>query len=132
PRLLTAAEELTDVAHELRDAAESIVDDPERLAVVRERRQLLADLRRKYGETVAEVIAERERIRARLDELGRHEERAAELATALEAARDRERAAAAVVAKSRRAAAPALAGGVEERLRDLALPHAVVEVDVGG
>ena len=131
-RLRAAAEELTDVAHELRATAERIADDPERLTAVRERRHLLADLRRKYGETVAEVIEERERIRTRLDEIARHDDRAAELAAEREAAVDRERTAAAVVAKARRAAAPALAGGVQERLRSLAMPHAVVEVVVDG
>ena len=131
-RLRAAAEELTDAAHELRAIAEGIADDPERLAAIRERRQELADLRRKYGDTLAEVIEEREQIRARLDEIERHDERAAELAAAREAAVERAQAAAAVVAKARRAAAPALAGGVQERLRGLAMPHAVVDVQVQG
>ena len=131
-RLRAAAEELTDVAHDLRAAAELITDDPERLAAVRHRRQLLADLRRKYGETTAEVIDERERIRGRLAEIAGHDQRAAELGAAREAAVTRERVAASVVAKARRAAAPALAGGVQERLRELAMPHAVVDVVVDG
>ncbi len=37
------------MAAELRAAGEAIDDDPERLAAVRERRQLLVELRRKYG-----------------------------------------------------------------------------------
>ena len=131
-RLRAAGEELVDAAHDLRAVAEGIADDPERLASIRERRQLLADLRRKYGESVAEVIEERERIRSRLAEIESHDERAAALTAARDAAVDREAAAAAVVAKARRAAAPALAGGVQERLRSLAMPHAVVEVQVDG
>ncbi len=132
PRLRAAAVELTEAAHDLRDAAETISDDPERLEVVRTRRALLADLRRKYGDTLADVIAEREQVRARLAELSSHDERRAELGAALEEARAEERAAAAVVAKARRAAAPVLAGGVEERLRALAMPSARVEVAVDG
>lgn len=132
PRLRAVAAELTDVAHDLRGVAESIADDPERLATIRERRQLLADLRRKYGESLAEVMAERESIRARLDELTSHDARAAELTDARSRAVALARDAARVVAKARRAAAPTLAGGVQERLRHLAMPHAVVEVAVEG
>ncbi len=131
-RLRSAAAELTEAAHDLRDAAENITDDPERLSAIRERRQLLAELRRKYGETLAEIIDEREAIRARLDELHSHDRRVAELSAQLEQARTAERAAAEVVAKARRAAAPVLAGGVQERLRGLAMPDARVDVRVAG
>ncbi|MFP5321484.1 MAG: DNA repair protein RecN [Acidimicrobiia bacterium] len=131
-RLRAAAVEATEAAHDLRDAAEQIADDPERLAAVRERRQLLADLRRKYGDTLADVIAEREAIRARLDELSSRDARAAALDGALADARAAEASAARAVAKARRAAAPVLAGGVEERLRALAMPHARVDVVVEG
>ena len=41
---------------ELRLAAERVVDDPERLEAVRARRQLLRELQRKYGDTLAEVL----------------------------------------------------------------------------
>lgn len=131
-RLRSAAAELTEAAHDLRDAAEGIADDPERLGAVRERRQLLAELRRKYGDTLAEVIEERESIRERLDELVGHDARADALEAELTDARAEEASAAAAVAKARRAAAPVLAGGVEERLRGLAMPNARVDVVVEG
>lgn len=131
-RLQAAAAEISEAAHDIRAIAEGIADDPERLDVIRRRRQLLAELRRKYGETLEEVIAERDRVRARLDELESHDERAAELERERTAATTAERAAAAVVAKARRAGAPALAGGVQERLRELAMPDAVLRVDVAG
>ena len=131
-RLRSAAEEIAEAAHELRDVAEGIADDPERLSRVRERRQVLADLRRKYGEDLAEVIDERERIRRRLAELDGHDELASRLADERRRAESRAAGAAAVVAKARRAAAPTLAGGVQERLRQLAMPNARVEVEVDG
>jgi DNA repair protein RecN (Recombination protein N) len=43
--------------------AEHIDEDPERLGEIRERRQLLVDLRRKYGDDLAEVIASTPRPR---------------------------------------------------------------------
>ncbi len=57
--------------------AESLEDDPERLAEVRARRQLLRELRRKYGDTLADVIAFAGDAQARLEELESYEERAA-------------------------------------------------------
>ena len=62
-RLRALAAEVADVADE-RAAGETIDEDPERLEQVRERRQLLHELRRKYGETLADVVAEGERLQA--------------------------------------------------------------------
>ena len=55
-RIEAAAVELSDVSRTLRDDVESWEDDPDRLAEVHERRRLLADLRRKYGEDLAAVM----------------------------------------------------------------------------
>jgi DNA repair protein RecN (Recombination protein N) len=131
-RLRAAATEVDDVAAGLRGAAESIQDDPERLEAVRARRNLLRELCRKYGECLSDVMSYAIHARARLTELEDHDRRAAAL--------DQQRAetlaavagAAGVVADARRAAAPALAAAVVERLRELALPGARFEVSVGG
>jgi DNA repair protein RecN (Recombination protein N) len=131
-RLRTLAAELSDVAGELRAAGEAIDEDPERLTQVRERRQLLHDLRRKYGETLADVLAEGDRLRVRLGELEDHDRRAAELDARLTAARATEAEAAAKVAAARRDAAPLLAAEVQSHLAELALPKAQVEVVVSG
>ena len=65
-RVAAAGVELADVAHALRDEAEAWEDDPARLAEVQERRRLLAELRRKYGEDLAGVIAYSAEAAARL------------------------------------------------------------------
>jgi DNA repair protein RecN (Recombination protein N) len=131
-RLRALAAELTDVAAELRAVGESIDEDPARLDAVRERRQLLHDLRRKYGDTLADVLAEGERLRARLAQLEDHDRRAAELDAALIEARKVEAAAAAVVAAARRAAAPVLAERIQANLAELAMPKAQVAIEVRG
>ena len=131
-RLRGLAAEVADVAGDLRTATESIDEDPERLAWLRERRQLLRELRRKYGDTLAEVIAYAGETRARLEELLDHDRRA----EALDAERARAAAAVAaaaeVVAASRRAAAPRLAEAVQGHLRELAMAKATVAVEVAG
>jgi DNA repair protein RecN (Recombination protein N) len=131
-RLRALAAELTDVTAELRGAGEAIDEDPERLEQVRERRHLLHELRRKYGDSLADVIAEGERLRARLTELEDHDRRAAELDGELARARAAEAEAAAAVAAARRAAAPQLAARIQENLAELAMAKAVVAIDVGG
>jgi len=130
-RLVGLSAELDDVAVELRRLAETIEEDPERLAAVRERRQLLVHLRRKYGDTLADVMAFHRDAHERLRELEQYDRRAAELDRARAAAVTAAERAAEVVGKRRRKVAPQLAAAVEARLRDLAMPDATVAVEVG-
>ncbi len=130
-RLRSVAADLADASDELRTIGERIEDDPERLVAVRERRQLLHDLRRKYGETLAEVLRYLDEARARVDELETYETRAAALDAERTAALDRVTVEAAAVGAARRAAAPKLASAVERELVELAMAKAKVGVDVG-
>lgn len=130
-RLHAVVAELDDLAAELRSRAEGIEEDPDRLGELRTRRQLLVDLRRKYGDDLAEVIAFHAAAERRLRELLDHDRRAAELDRARQAAVDAADAAAVAVGRARRAVAPALATAVEQRLRALAMPHAQIAVEVG-
>ncbi len=129
-RLNDLLAELDDISSALRDAAEQIADDPERLAAARARRQLLRDLRRKYGDTLADVLRFHRQVAERVDALERYEERAAaidaERAQALAAAES----AAADVLAARREAAPRFGSAVTERLQALAMPGAVLAVTV--
>jgi DNA repair protein RecN (Recombination protein N) len=130
-RLRGVVAEVGDIAADARATAESIEDDPERLVAVRERRQLLRELRRKYGETLADVMAYADEARTRLAELLDHDRRAASLDDAKAKAAARVAEEAAIVASSRRAAAPTLASAVEAHLGELAMAKATVDVHVG-
>ena len=130
-RLAATAVELADIAQEARLAADSLEDDPERLAWISARRQVLSDLRRKYGDTLDEVIAFRDVARERLAELEDHDRRAAGLdddirfASSELAEKERD------LWERRKAAAPLFSEEVEKRLRELAMPHARFVVEVG-
>ncbi|HEX4862723.1 MAG TPA: DNA repair protein RecN [Acidimicrobiales bacterium] len=130
-RLAAVALELSDLAQETRLAVDSLEDDPERLEWIGARRQLLRDLRRKYGESLEDVIAFRDLSRQRLEELESHDQRAAcldreiEVAQADLAEKERE------LLSRRQAAAPALSAAVETRLRELAMPRARFVIEVG-
>lgn len=130
-RLKNLQAEIDDVAREMRGVAESIEEDPAKLEEVRQRRHLLVDLRRKYGESLSEVIAYGDESGLRLNELESFEARAATLDAERAAAIQQLRAAEKVVGEARRAAAPKLAKAVQIHLRTLAMAHAVVEVSVG-
>jgi len=130
-RLRGLSAEVADVADELRARADTIEEDPERLAAVRGRMQLLRDLRRKYGDTLAEVIVFHDEVEARLAELEGYEGRVAVLEQDRVVAVATERKVAADVGAARRAGAGALAADVQHHLRELAMPHAVVSVSVG-
>ncbi|MGN6692670.1 MAG: AAA family ATPase, partial [Aquihabitans sp.] len=135
-RLRAVQAELTDAAAELRTTGEAIEDDPEQLAQIRDRRQLLVELRRKYGSaphagrpeggagTLADVIAYGDDASRRLEEIDGHDARAAQLDREGSAAREAEARAAAVVGAARRRAAPDLASAVEANLAELAMPNA--------
>ena len=131
-RLRALQADLADVASELRATSETLDEDPERLASVRARRQELKDLCRKYGDTIAEIQAFLAESRGRLESLESHDLRVAELE---EQRSTLERAVATVaarVAKARKSSAKKLALAIEERLRELALPNATIEIEVRG
>ncbi len=131
-RLADAAAEVADISAMLRARAEAIEDDPAALAALRERRQSLSELRRKYGSTLAEVLQFRSEAQRRLDELEGHEGRVevleqqlAEISRRLAAERSRLR-------SERTAAAPKLSAAVESHLGELAMAGARLAVTAGG
>ena len=131
-RLESLQAELDDLTTALRVTSEDLLEDPEKLEAVRARRQLLRDLRRKYGETLTDVLAFAESTRQRLLELGSFEARALDLETERAELQGRLAREASSLASLRKRAAPQLAEAVEARLSALALPSARFEVLVEG
>jgi DNA repair protein RecN (Recombination protein N) len=131
-RLRAASEDVVDAAAEVRRMAEQITDDPERLELLHARLRLLGDVRRKYGETLSDVMAYATEVRTRLNQLEEHDQRALALDREREAAVEAVAKEAAAVARARRQAAPKLASAVEARLQELALAGARFDVSVNG
>ena len=123
--------ELNDISHTVRGAAENSEENPERLEEIRLRRQALRDLVRKYGDTIADVMAFGAEARIRLNELLSYSERVQDLETSRVAALKVLHSRQLEVGRQRRKTAPGLAAAVEKRLRLLALPHATIQVSVG-
>lgn len=129
-RLQSVLAEVEDVGAEVRRAAEGAEEDPERLATVRARRQMLRDLMRKYGDDLEAVKGYGSEAARRLEELRSWTERVEQLTHQRSAASDRLAGELAKVGDARRRIAPRLGMQVEERLRELGMPHASVSITV--
>ena len=129
-RLRALQAEAQDVARDTRVAAEDVVVDPDRLAALQARRAALRALTRKYGPTLADVVAYGIDVSARLAQLESYDVRATELEAARRRAHAHAEKAAAALSELRRDAAAPLAAAVTARLRELAMPQATFTVDV--
>ncbi len=130
-RIRAAQADIEDAARELRLRDERLEEDPDRLEAVRQRLQLLADLRRKYGSSLADVLEFERASQLQLAELEAAEETRCGLEARRRAAAELLEQAEKRLGASRRQAAPKLAAAVEAHLRELALPGARLEVRVG-
>lgn len=73
------SEQAQDIAGEIADYAENIEYDPERLNEIEERLELIANLRRKYGNSIQAILAYGDKARKDLDNIENSEERLKEL-----------------------------------------------------
>lgn len=120
-----------DVVFQLRSYREGIEFNPQRLAEIEDRLNLIFGLRRKYGETVADIMAYRDRIQAETDRLDNREEKLKEL-TDLESSLQAElETQAEQLSMIRRDAARRLSDAIERELRELQMERSVFEVKLG-
>ncbi len=105
----------------LRDYLDKLDADPGRLEEVESRLALLDRLRRKYGQTMDEVLAFLENVRAQMDALEHATERRAELQKQQQALGKKYAEAARELTRLRAAAAKRLSAAVEKELASLAL-----------
>jgi DNA repair protein RecN (Recombination protein N) len=112
---------LGDVSASLRDYAEGINASPERLAEIEDRLAAIDRLKRKYGQTVAEVIAFGEEVAVKLAEVEDRDEILKALRADVEASTKAYQAAASTLSKERKAAAAKLAKLAETQINSLAM-----------
>lgn len=131
-RLASVLADAEDLSSELGRVIETIAEDPERLAAIRARRQLLVELRRKYGATLADVMSFHAEAEARLAILDGHDAAVQQADRRLADALAAETAAAKAVATARQSAAPRVGDAVGEHLEALALKNASLTVAAEG
>jgi DNA repair protein RecN (Recombination protein N) len=110
-----------DLSTSLRDYAEGINASPERLAEIEDRLALLDRLKRKYGHTVAEVVAFAEDVARKLAEVEDRDEILKALRADLDAAAKTYRTAAQALSTERHTAAAKLAKLAEAQINSLAM-----------
>jgi DNA repair protein RecN (Recombination protein N) len=120
-RLAASVDEIADLGADLRRYAESIDADPRELARLESRNDTLAELKRKYGPSLADVIAYGDRARRELSDVSSQEERLARLDGEERSARDALNTAAATLHAAREKSAKKLAKNVEAELAALGL-----------
>ncbi|NYG57481.1 DNA repair protein RecN (Recombination protein N) [Nocardioides daedukensis] len=137
PAAAELADRLTEVTHLLNDVAADVASyaagldiDPNRLAAVSERRATLTALTRKYGESIDEVLAWAGEASRKLVGLDGTDDRIAELRSRRGELRAELAKAGRALSVARAAAAMRLGKVVSDELTLLAMPHAVVTVDV--
>ena len=128
--LTTAAALVADAASDLASYAASLEADPRRLDEAQQRLAVLRGLQRKYGDTLAEVLAWAADAQEQLALIDTAEDRLAALQERIAAAQHRAAGLAVALSAARTAAARRLEEAVNAELAALALPHAAVVVAV--
>lgn len=130
--LRTCTSQLVEIARELRRAAEEVEQNDSRLVETQARMTELQSLRKKYGDSLSEVIAFGLAARTRLDDLESVGQRRAELGEKLEELQAQLRRQNSILLAARQQAAPQLASAVQRHFDSLALGKAIFGVDVDG
>jgi DNA repair protein RecN (Recombination protein N) len=119
-----------DAARDVRAYRDSVEFNPQRLEEIESRLDILKTLKRKYGETLDEVLRYRAEIGERLLTLTNAEERIAELVVAEEKARVDLEKACAKLTKARQKGAKPFAEAILRELKDLAMAATRFSVSV--
>lgn len=122
--------ELEEIVESLRTYSDRLETDPAELAEIEERIHLLETLKRKYGNTIEEVIAFRERAEEKLARIEGRGELLADLEEGVKRTRTALDEAARKLSQERRGAAPKLARRIAEHLGDLGFKRSKIAIDL--
>ena len=125
--LENAVIELQDLEGDLTDYAEELDINPAEAAALEERVNVLESLKRKYGPSLTDVIARREKAADRLDTIENRGEKLEALEKELSACRASLDTAGKALSSLRRKAAPKLAKEISGQLKDLGFKQASFE-----
>ncbi|MDO8444745.1 MAG: DNA repair protein RecN [Deltaproteobacteria bacterium] len=121
---------IEDAAMTLRDYVGKISFEPERLNEIEERLDLIGRLKRKYGNTVSEVLKYKEEVDRELEGIEKAEERITELEKEVETLKASGLKIAETLSDKRKKASKELKKMVEVELSDLGMKKAVFEVKI--
>ena len=128
--LKSAAIGVDEASYAIRDYLDRLEADPDRLEQVESRLELIDRLKRKYGSSLAEVLAFLEDVREQINAVETAGERKLKLEQDVARSSEAYREAAASLTKLRKSAADKLTRKVESELGSLALENAVFRIEV--
>lgn len=117
-------EQISELSRSIQDYADQLEFNPERLVEVEDRLELIANLKRKYGDTIEQINAFGQQAQDELDELGNWEVRTVDLEKEETQLLHTIGTLAAVLSVKRAAAGEQLARQVEQELQDLRMERA--------
>jgi DNA repair protein RecN (Recombination protein N) len=123
----TAVVQLSEISRALSDYAEKLDLDPQQLATLEQRVSLFETLKRKYGGSIAEVIAFGERAAERMRKIEGRDAELERLVKEIEKVRAQMNRAGDALRKLRAKAAPKLSATVRNNLRDLGFKQSEFE-----
>ncbi|MCY9589479.1 DNA repair protein RecN [Paenibacillus chitinolyticus] len=129
-QMQSAFYQLEDAAYQLRDYRDDIEFNPERLDEIELRLDMIASLRRKYGDTIAEILAYSEKVSGELATIENKDEIIQKLQEKLDREIVQLTKAARKLSDSRKKIADRLAGEIETELRDLHMERTQFRVQV--
>ena len=127
-RFESALYELEDIAYQIRDYRDKIEFNPHRLSEVEERLDLIHRLKRKYGDSISEILAYQAEASQKLDDLQFGSERIGELKDQIHRVTQEAQKLAIELSKKRRETATQLEALIESELQTLGMEKAVFQI----
>jgi len=124
-----AVVQLEEAAQRLEAFAGGVEQDPAKLEETLARLDQLAKLKKKYGPTLADVVAYRARVAEELDRLENLENKNRDMAERLTSAEKQVAARSEKLSAARRAAAKKLETAINKEFREVGLPHAALDIE---
>lgn len=128
--LETALYQLEESARELKLYSERVESDPGRLEELETRLNTIKQLKKKYGQSIREILAYRNQVAASLAVMTNYEEELANLKTALGRNQVKYNSLATALTEARMAAAGLLEAQVTEELKELNMPYITFKVSI--
>lgn len=127
-RFESALYELEDIVYQIRDYRDKIEFNPHRLSEVEERLDLIHRLKRKYGDSISDILAYQGQASQKLEDLQFGSERIEELKDQIRAVTEQAQVLAVELSEKRRETATQLESLIERELQTLGMEKAVFQI----
>jgi len=122
--------QVQELTHTIRSFVEKIDIDPARLQYLEDQKSLLYKLKRKYGETLSEILAVSEKAKAQLEDLATRKERLSKIEAQQSAVRKELLSAGKSLSQERHKGAKALVETITRELQPLGFPHGAFSMQI--